>query len=191
MNKSTNQNIIPFYKAAGIQILVSEENNLLFSFLIMQKRKNKIKILSKGSGINSFEEIKDKIPKKMPVCMAITGKGILMKEIIAGQSIISPNSSTTFIDQKNNPDLYSQYITGPAGKTYVAIIRKERLDELLGEATKVRLEVISYNIGPLSTSNLEALFNTGDYEFSTKPYHLTVSNGLIAEIKKIVTRLFH
>ncbi len=141
---------------SGVEVVTGSSN--VYSYCQIKNYYGSISIKKQGALINSTEELNQLIGKNKsipfsanpPICLAITGKQVLIKKVIAEEE-----EEDNIILQKALPgakvnQFYVQKYWNNSN-WMVAIIKKEVLDNILEDFRLTGLECIEVVLGPFTT----------------------------------------
>jgi len=66
---------------AGIEIFSSSENLMIYNLVIIKKERSKLFIKAEYHDIASSETLIKYLPKGIPVCLVLTGKGLFIENL--------------------------------------------------------------------------------------------------------------
>lgn len=138
-------------ECSGVAVTILPDNRITVSVVVVTKTKNNLSVVKKGT-FNSIEETKDFIPGNSVLVLSVDGYGIINKQTDkensdAGISKILPNAKPA--------DLYFQKIEqGNTDKTFVSIVRKEKLNQVISELNVCGFIPFDIILGPFSILNI-------------------------------------
>ncbi|UUC46509.1 PilN domain-containing protein [Flavobacterium cerinum] len=123
-----------------------------FNLLTVKRKGNKIDILETAT-YDSYEELKKKIDIKLPVIVALDGKGVLNKKI--------DFNNEGDVNWQKNVDYNSIYFTAYKSGTanYMSFCRKNAVDEVLQKFIGDKFQVVDVYIGAFLTALLQPAVN--------------------------------
>ena len=168
-------------QSVGIEIIFQPDNTKVYNFILLKKDKGALFIENCKEKITSIEDLKNLIPKNVPISLVLNGKGILHK-------IISVNEKDTEITllQKVLPnaqidDFYIQKIHLD-DKIIASLIRKDQFQLAYDEILFLSTQIVFVSSGPFIASTLLSLLVT-DQEENTiidfLTYQLEYQNQLL------------
>jgi len=142
-------------KVLGVELKFLEENLISCRFLLVSRQGNKVDFEKGRQMVGNLVEVLDSLPKKYPVALSLTGKGVLNKhvEVDAGDGNKALfGYAFAAVEQK---DFYVQeFLDGQRG--LVSIIRRQFVEELLERMERCGLKVYSLSLGAMPTVHIWA-----------------------------------
>ena len=177
---------ISFLKAnviAGVEVIISSSNSYSFSFMLLRRQKDNIKIELREEEINDFDELKKKLSTSIPIIISIDGKGILHKFV----KIEKKEENTSIINQvlpnSSILDFYIQKVnTSENEKIIASIARKGLIDDLLEMFSKNKFHVIDLYLGPFIVNIINSIVAVETIK--TKLFLLQFENNQIVNFEK-------
>lgn len=181
MNLNT---IIGHNRVIGIEVNFTSETNICYHAVLVNLHKGKLKLESIEQEYHNFDQLMDVIPPKTPVCLILTGKGVVIKEYekeddTSDESILK----LVFPFAKVNEFSMNTY-SNDKGNSWAAVVRNEQLTNITNtfiEAGKVVLDVF---IGPLILEHLLLFLDDSDTPITTSSYKVEFNNINITKIDK-------
>ncbi len=165
-------------KVAGITIRLLGKRGLCIQLVVVERKKGQLFIVDREQGIDSYEELKRKVPKACPIIVNIEGVGVLVKKV-------SFNKDGTPKGQiVNNPDEFNFHSYNNDGEGFISVIRKDLCDEIVEELLAQKLDVITVKADPFAINNILSLLQIqGDHILGN--WSFTISNDIIGQVKAI------
>ncbi|MCK4661795.1 MAG: hypothetical protein KAT68_02935 [Bacteroidales bacterium] len=178
----------PFFKGrtvAGIYLIILPDGSQSFDIVILKRNKSLINVEKTSLSINDIDELNACLPASVPVCLSLSGKGIVHKKIKAEKSgddfyylnKVLPNASTDeFYIQKTEltDDFY-----------YISVIRKEIIDEIISNINSKGIFIVDVVIGPFAIKNIIPFLDQQAKNIYTKNFELTINDFYIENINRI------
>lgn len=164
------------FKNNKIQVLnvnFQEHSTIVYSCIVFKKENNQL-LVNKKQYFNNFQELTDKLNKKIPLVVHYSGKGILHKKITQKEVVKS-----NLIFNQNINDFYF-YELNVGSNVFVSFIRKQTVDLVLNELKQHHIFCVDCSIGPFVTAILNS---ENDILFSNDFELLMESNKLIDFLK--------
>lgn len=162
---------------------IANEQGCSIYYAVLQNKKNALQLTEKGH-VNTVTDVTAVIAKqKAPVVISVNGKGVILKKIIFSEndSLELNNLVRQHLPSITIADFYIQFYKNTNNTGYLAICRKELLDDLLKQFTSVKTEIVNVFIGPLVTNSLAGL--TASYNrISSSMFQLNLVNGEVNEV---------
>lgn len=167
---------------------VFEETGLHYRYAILQSRKGKVELIDQESAGGKKEDSGLKeilaIAKKQsaPVCLVLIGKGIMLKKILVGEneSLELNELLRQHLPAIQPPEFYTQYYQGDSRSGYMALCRKEQLNQITEQLAAQKAELINVFIGP-AVCNALALMTASYNRLTTPALRLELANGFLAD----------
>jgi hypothetical protein len=159
-------------ECSGVTVTILPEDRIAVSVVVVTKTGNSLRVIKKGT-FSSIEEAKDFIPGNSVLVLSVDGYGIINKQTDketsdAGISKILPNAKPA--------DLYLQKIEqGNTGKTFVSIVRKEKLNQIISELNACGFIPFDITLGPFSILNI-VQFLADEKKIAVPNYVFTISD---------------
>lgn len=160
----------------GVEMNIGKET--VFSYSQIKNYYGSISVKKQGASVNSLEELNQIVGKNKsipfssnpPICLTITGKHVLIKQVDAAE-----DAEENVILQKAIPGVKPDqfYIQKYWNKNnwFIAVIKKNTLDDILREFNSVGLLCIEVVLGPVTAFSLvdnEARLSLPNYEIENK-----------------------
>jgi len=146
--------IIKGMKSCGISIWIKPDEEMVISFITLERKSDGIRILYKDS-CKSLAEIKDSIPQKLPVYVSIDGKGVLHK-------LVESNSHNNLIDQilpnARSDDFVIQELSLKDDKKVISAARRSNIKAISNQINDLGFDVLKISLGPFSFVNIVTQF---------------------------------
>jgi len=165
-----------------IEVIGLGEGSHQYNFLSIKSKSNKLEILKREKGIGEFGELKKHLKKDIPIVIAVTGRGVLIKKLEAGKvgdntdflKYILPNAkSDDFIVQTQNNDF---------GSIFCAVARRQDIETITALFTSCDLFVVSLSIGILSIGSIINLLEIEQNRIVLGNHKIQIRNDQIFDI---------
>ncbi len=165
----------------GVYCQIKADSSREFQAVIVVNKKGMLDFEVCGQKLNTPDNIKSYIGDQA-VYLIVEGKGILLKNI-------KPEADKPLIKQIIPTAGENEFIidTYPGvDKTYVALARKELLDEITQELERSGINVICLAIGPYRTVNLIKYFDNlaDEIRFGNNYFHFSKPDHMISVFEK-------
>src|ERR1035437_9761146 len=124
-----------FFKAtkiAGIDIQINQDNTYCCAYVVLKRNGNKLSIVTSKDGINSLEELLKEIAKvNCPLVLSINGKGIIYKNLNEKFNSTYQDALQKVFPTGNEAEFHVQLFHGFSDNVFIAVIRKEILNEII------------------------------------------------------------
>lgn len=151
-------------------------SNGTLNLLVLKKQKKEL-VVEKSSHLNAVSEVTTAIPEKSPLFLVINAENVLSKTI---ELHSDPHKAIgeAFPNLKIE-DFYYE-ILNTETQTFVAICRKNDVNQLIEECQHNRLNVVGFSLGNLATSNLAQLIE--EEKISTSNSTIDIVENSISNI---------
>lgn len=147
------QQLTSFSKIVGVEIQLLANQEYCIHVVILEKNKNTIQLVEKHNNISSFSTLKEKIKKDIPLCISLSGKGVLHKFLpkniptdnpieLIGQAL--PNAKAE--------DFFYQILEN---EKVISIIRKNVFEGLHQKLLELNLSILQVSLGGLVIHQLQ------------------------------------
>lgn len=178
--------VIKYTKAVGIEVCFNPDSSITYIAVSIKTVKNRIRIHQISNEENSLESLQTLLPKFVPICIVISGMGVMIKELESSNAFNS-FSLDNIIPYANPDDYYMQVSKGKNGKAWVAVMRREQLENVLRVCHESAIYPVELFIGPFTLECSLHLFRLADSYINTKVYLVSVINQALAKIEKSET----
>jgi|GEM_PF-3325874 len=126
--------------------LINYGNNWKINYIITRLKKGNLYIETKQNNINSFDELRKKLPSNLPTHFIINGDGVLFR-IVNNTEQLEANELIS--DTFNTLDLSDVYFenNNDGNINYLSIIRKEKLNNILNKLRETGFKPASIQAG--------------------------------------------
>jgi hypothetical protein len=180
LDKLTKSNTV-----AGLEIIFLGDGKRRSNLCILQKKKSIILKKETISDIEDFKKLEDLIPANTPVIITVNGQGIINKKVVVSENDDEKALLQKVMPNANPKEFYLQQTNSNNG-TFLSVMRKETMDELINELVANNIHGISCSFGPFCLMNLVSLVenSTGsDQSIELGKYILHIKNSLIESYK--------
>ncbi|KAA9324917.1 hypothetical protein [Adhaeribacter soli] len=162
---------------AGVNITIDGER-MSFSFCVLKRQKDIIKVIKAAESGETFEELKQSIGNDIPLALSIQGKGILHKPVpkekVIDKTNIGEIVKLTFPAIKTE-EFYAQVYSFSTG-SIVSLLRKDLLERILKELQDNGMQVYSVSLGPFSVNNLVPFLGQKVFNFHLSNFYFEVAD---------------
>ncbi len=172
-------------KFIGLSIDILEDETRLINYVCLKRRGKDLSIVDRKQNLQSIKELQGVFDSDSFVFLSINGKGIINKKIITNPahldtsqdklvSLVLPNAITS--------DFYAQKFNS-TNSFFVAVCRKNLVDNILSELEMVSCFPIKLCVGPYEINNILALIENNT--LNTNTYQIRVEGQEVHEIQKL------
>ena len=171
-------------RVTSIGIYILPDRSYLYSILIAEIARGRIIVKNKEKGISDINDIINKIPKDTHVCISIDGKGVIHKKTSSDVNSNSNELLQQVFPKASNIDFFVQFESVNENNSFISVIRKDSLKDILKVLILENIPVAFVNLGPFSIKNISKyIFEEGtDYYFNG--FKFIVKDGVILNIEK-------
>jgi len=145
--------------------------NPLYHLVKVNKTKGSLKIVYQEYNL-SFDSLKDKLNKNIPLIIAFTGRKVINKTVV---------KQTNFLDKvlfNKDPDEFYIFETFEKENVLISLARKEDVDGVLDLFKKQGISVIDFSVGPFILENIKSfnpklnkiISSNFNYNFTSKEF---------------------
>ncbi|WP_443946605.1 PilN domain-containing protein [Pedobacter sp. AW1-32] len=151
-----------FENILGLELQILSDQLYKCNYVILSQHKKQLQLTEKGFSEGTLPTILQKIPKKFPVALSISGKGIIHKSII-----LKENANLNYIKEAfpsvEEKEFYIQETLIDNHLT-MSIARCGLVDDIVGIFLRAGLNILNLTFGGLAVSNIHELlsFSNGD-----------------------------
>jgi len=155
----------------GVQISYRVNQNCLYHLIGVKKSRGKVSIEKQVVDIASIDELVKHIPKNTPVVISIDGKSLIHKFV---QEEVGSKGLDFALPNARKEDFYVQ-TSAANGGSYISVIRKDVIDNILDKFSKAKLIPALINLGPF-VSSLTAFLFTEKVKFKSEFWSIEASS---------------
>jgi hypothetical protein len=181
MFRKIRQTILQLREAAGIEISLLPEEQVLIRGVSLNIGKGEVVKRSEFQSLSSYEGLVKKLSTKIPLAVVIHGKGVLQKKIPG-----APARENVFEETlpNANPNEFFVEIAEFGHFSWLSIIRKDLLEKTLCQLQALGFRLLSVSIGPGSIESIVPFINFEKERIvRNDPFEVTISEqNKIADI---------
>ncbi len=178
-----NSNFLSSRIISGVELITGSETT--FSYCQIKNYYGNISIKKEGSGIETIDALNQHIGKNKnipfnatpPVCLTISGKQVLIKKVTIEQEATDATILQKALPGSNLHQFYFQKYWSN-NHCWIAVIKKEILDEILQQLATSGFNCISVTLGPfpvLSLMEPQATLQLPNYTLTSDDNNVTIS----------------
>lgn len=137
---------------AGIELNILPDSTISCRICEISLQKNALSIDNKSEVKGDLPGILKKLNFAKPVSLSITGKGVLSKKTSKVEELSDDKLLRVFPNIRPEQFYIQNFISGEF--SYISIVRKEVLDEILRALGKAEVNVLLVNLGPFASSHI-------------------------------------
>ncbi len=175
-----NSSFIKGSRVLGVDYFISSNGQPEINCIILNKKKEKIFIEKRFSGINSVDQLSDDETKGLPLAISVDGKGVILKvtEYDKNRKLINH-----ILPNANEDDFYIQSTPAVDNKMIISAIRKEIVHEIVENFKQAGFQIVNFYISALSIENFLGIIE--DEKIFTNRYEVNKDSELIKSIVKL------
>lgn len=143
----------------GVELKFLEDQRMSCRFALVSRQGNKVDIEQVKQLDGNLVEVLQGLPKKYPMALSLTGKGLLHKNV----QIVGNGGAKALFEQAfpavDRQEFYVQEFVGETN-ALVSIIRKQLVDELLERMRRAGLTILSLSLGAMASSAIWSQLNS-------------------------------
>jgi hypothetical protein len=174
-------------KAGGIEIVFSADGSVCYNLCIAERKKNEIIPVLSQADIKSIEELKSLIPSDIPIGIAISGKGVVLKKISKEAYKKLSGFSELIPDVKEADVVGDKVLTDE--HAFFTIIRKSLILQYLTLFDKSEISVVNVRSGPAYFNSIAGAISTDIVNSDIYEFHL--ENHNILSISSAKNKMIH
>ena len=142
-------------RVLGLEVQLLNDSDVLLDACVCVRAANSVSVPFTKSGSTSLDELVAALPeKKLPVALVITGKGIMHKKINVPGRIEAAVAFQKVFPSGNEQDFYTQVYYGAGDVAFASVIRRKKVDELIGQLQKHGLTTIDFFLGAFAAEDI-------------------------------------
>ena len=163
----------------GIEVLLLPDGQVEYSYVRLS-RKNKLIVTDNMSfGITDLTNLQSIADHNTPVCLSLSGRGILHKKVRQASGDADKNLLSIFPNINLNEFYIQRYIVGQ--DVIFSIIRRKTFDDVLDLFKQANLPIVSASLGPFAISKLLPIIELESNSVVIGSHQIAIENSLIAE----------
>ena len=177
-----NTRLIRGSQILGLQAYSLPDGNYEYDFVLLKKKKNKLIIDKKASGITDLKNALSQIPTGIPVYLIIDGKGVIHKKI----NLLNKENESSILSQilpNANPDEFFLQLTHAGSLKFVSLVRIKIISELIALLKECNFQIVDVSLGPFGINRIY-LFLENKNLIDAGGYQLFFENGSVSDFLK-------
>ncbi|MFD2162283.1 PilN domain-containing protein [Paradesertivirga mongoliensis] len=159
--------------AAGLELHLLQNGSISGRLCTISIQKNSLSIDAKSEFTGSLEEILKKVPKDKQVSISLSGKGILTKKSEKEEDITEDKLLRLYPNIDPTQFYIQNFISGEF--SFVSIVRKEVLDEIIRACKKEGISPLLINLGAFASSHILKQLNSYGNELKFDGHVISLS----------------
>ncbi|OFX36399.1 MAG: hypothetical protein A2X08_14935 [Bacteroidetes bacterium GWA2_32_17] len=169
---------------AGVSVNIQTDGSNIFSVVILQKKKNKVEITKRHSGITTIEELMKILPSSLPVQLVIDGKGVIIRKVMVEKDSSDENLLNQVLPNSNSSEFYFEKYKTEGDFVFISLIRIQQLNEICNIFNDAGKIIVNVSLGPLIINHLLSFVETKENIIEIPLQQLQIKNNLIVEINR-------
>lgn len=141
------QDFIKGGAAAGVEAEMLTEGGFQMNYVLLKKKKENLDVVSSACEIKDLDALKASVNTDTPLCVAITGKGIIRKKSALSENENERSLLDKALPNANPEDFYTQKTDIENNEAIIAVARKTAVDGLLHQFKNAGFFVVDVSIG--------------------------------------------
>lgn len=179
-----NLSFVKGNRIACIEVILLTETNWEYNIVVLKKNKTKLEFEAVKTSIDSFDEIKKTLSVKIPVCLVIYGKVIMLKKVSVKEDKEESILQKILPDATLNDFYFQELYTNNENK-FVSVARKNLIEKILDTFSENKFHIVDITFGPFSIEHIFPLFDNVPDEILLEHYKLKIENSIIKDCKHI------
>ncbi|MBN2786868.1 MAG: hypothetical protein JXQ69_00965 [Paludibacteraceae bacterium] len=180
LKRISNSSFFRENKVAGVYVEILSEDKLYCQVVILEKKKGSIHIVQKTE--SSLDKLSEVISVKIPLCVIIDGKGVLLRES-KQENLIDEQLILQAFPNVTSSDYYVQHVESAQQTIFACFARRVTIDAIFENLKAQSFALLNVSLGVLPLSNIVSLKGKG--KLIAFPYEITIVDGSLQKINKI------
>jgi hypothetical protein len=178
--------IVKSKQKACIELFIKPDGNWEFNFIsIKRKEKDQIEISEEHVSLDNIDSLKKIITNKYPLCLVINGKSIISKRVQSSQDDNKESLIQKALPSARNDEFYLRSYPAAGNSSYVSLIRRSLLEEILEFFSKNKICIVEVFWGSFSVNSILSLIGMNNGEIITEHYKFNITDKKITEYSSI------
>lgn len=178
--------IVKSKQKACLELVIKPDESWQYNFIsVKKKNKDQIEIAEEHISLDAIDSLKSIVTNKYPLCLIINGKGIISKKVHSSQDDTKESLIQKALPNARNDEFYLRSYGASDNFSYVSLIRRSLLEEILEIFNKNKICVTEVFWGPFSVGSIITLNGMTQGEIVTENYKFIVAEGKITEYSVI------
>ena len=175
-------NLIKGQTVFGVEIIFNTKEEFTLIALELSLNKTGIEVTRKFVGI-TLEELQKENKKNIPLYFSVGGKGVIHKKVKAEDNAKDQELLNQVLPNASMKDFYLQKSKIEGFESWVSVIRKDVLDNLIKKVTSLNLFGIQFYLGPFALENTIPLLDK--INLLTSTHELIIENNSIIQLESL------
>lgn len=163
----------PFDHLLGIEIVLLQEGQYRCSYAVVYRKGYALEILEHKQLEGSLVKVLESFPRKYPVALALSGKGIIHKQLEDAGDGQSGLFKAAFPSVEKKEFYVQEFLQEK--QAWISIVRKSLADDLLGKLKAAGLKVYALSLGGLPILGIWDMLGETDAGFSADGHVFSVA----------------
>ena len=174
--------LIKGQSAIGVELIFNTKDTYTIIAVELTSTKEGIEVSRRFTDI-TLEELAKENTKKLPVYIAIGGKGVIHKKVKTNEHTSEKELLNQVLPNASLKEFYLQQIAITNENSWVSIIRKDVLNPLFNKVEKLKLFGVQVYLGPFILENSISLI--ANHTLVTTTHELIIENNNIIHIDSL------
>jgi len=166
----------------SLELKIQDNDQWIFHKIHMKVRNKRLLTVDKEFFINGVGELKDRIPKNIPLCVTITGKNVLERIVPADTNLRNEEVLRNCFPNIHLKDFYYS-VTSNNKYTYLAISRRSSIDQVIDKCRDSGIVPVELYLGHKTIENILSFDLQQNEEILIGDIVLKVNDHKITEIQ--------
>jgi len=163
----------PFDHLLGIEIVLLQEGQYRCSYAVVYRKGNAMEILEHKQVEGSLVKVLESLPRKYPVALALSGKGIIHKQLEDKEDGQGGLFRKAFPSVEKKEFYVQEFLQEK--QAWISIVRKSLADDLLGKLKSGGLKVYAMSLGGLPLVGIWGMLGETNAGLSTDGHVFSVA----------------
>lgn len=169
----------PLEQILAIELALLQNETYRCTYAVITRKGDRIDAAEHHTIEGTLVKVLERLPRKFPVALALSGKGIIHKQV-KGSGAENKDLFRTAFPSVERKDFYVQEAFSN-GLVWISIIRQTLADDMVGKLQTAGLQVYALSLGALPVMSIWELLSVPDAGFTANGHQFDVDeNGAIA-----------
>ncbi|RQO65406.1 hypothetical protein DBR40_23935 [Pedobacter sp. KBW01] len=165
----------PFEQILAIELALLQNETYRCSYAVITRKGDSIDAAEHHTVEGTLVKVLERLPRKIPVTLAISGKGIIHKQV-KGSGTENKDLFRTAFPSVERKDFYVQEAFS-GDLVWISIIRKSLADDMVGKLQTAGVHVYALSLGALPVISIWKLLSGTDEGFSASGHQFNVDQA--------------
>lgn len=150
--------------AVGVEVIYNDDGGHCFNSIVLKSVKSSLEVIQSEVNVKQIEDLS--LDPMVPINLVLNGKGIMHKFIEAEEGASDAAILQHVLPNANLDDFYMDKHLATEDRYLVSVLRKDHVDPILEDFSKLGLYVVSASFGPFALGSVKPLLNGSESESS-------------------------